>query len=76
LSGNGVEGFIPGDAGKPAFAAPASPFKWIHQAVGVVLPAQVSPPAGTRPQLGSRQAVRAVVGIQANDAAILNPGDE
>jgi len=76
LGGDGLEGFVPGDALELTFAACPGPFERMQQPVGVVLAAQVGPPARAGAQLGGGEAVWAVVAVEAGDASVFDMGDQ
>jgi len=76
LGDNGIEGFVPGDAGELAFAAFAGALERIEQAVGVVLAAQVGASARAGAQLRGGEGIRAVVGVETGDASVFEVGDE
>ena len=76
LSGDAVEGFVPGNALELAFAACPRPFERMQQPVGVVLAAQVGASARTGTQLGSSEAVRPVVSVQPDDTSVFEVGDQ
>jgi hypothetical protein len=76
LGGHGIQGFIPRDALEFALTAFASSFEGMKQPFGVVLAAQVGPSARAGAQLRGRQAVGAVISVQAGDAPIFNMGDQ
>ncbi len=74
LLGQQIQGLIPGNALETAFAAPADPLERMLQPVRMVLAPQVGPAARTGAQLGRREQIRPVIGIQPGDPPILNVG--
>ena len=54
----------------------ADPFERMRQPVGMILPAQIGPPARTGAQLRRSEGIRPVVGIQPDDAPVLDVRDQ
>lgn len=76
LSCDGFEGFVPRNGTELTISAPSYPSKRLHQPVRVILAAEIGPSTDTGTKLGCDQRIRAVIGVEAGDLAVLNVGDE
>lgn len=76
LGGNGIEGFVPGDACELGGAARPGAFEWVEQPIGVVLAAQIGASARAGAQLRGGEGIGAVVGIEGGDFSVPDMGDE
>ena len=76
LPRDGIQRFIPGDALEVPVAPFPDSFERMRQPVGMILPAQIGPPPRTGAQLRRSEGIRPVVGIQTDDAPVLDVRDQ
>ena len=73
---NEYPGLHPRKSDEIPVPTPAGAFKRSQQPVGMVLAPEICPPTHAGAQLRRSQRIRAIVGVEASDAAILDMGDE